>query len=215
MNQGLPSAQKASFCHKLWSLTTLLCVVLMNVSVSADEMVEKPHQQVKETTEKVLALLQTGIDPVASPDEFVKQVSAVLDPVVAFELIAKRVMGVYADRASSAQIKNFAMSFKKGLVNTYAQGVSGLSDITIRTLPAKGPVGNKRRVGVIQEIQGAAGTTKIFYDMAKNSQGQWKMINLIINGINFGQVFRSQFAAAVEKNSGDLDKTIQEWAKGV
>ena len=38
------------------------------------------------------------------------------------------------------------------------------------------------------------------------------MINVVLNGINLGQTFRGQFAAAVEKNNGDLAKTINEWS---
>ncbi|MFT5117797.1 MAG: phospholipid transport system substrate-binding protein, partial [Kiritimatiellia bacterium] len=68
---------------------------------------------------------------------------------------------------------------------------------------------------VVQEVRSASGVTKVSYSMAKNRQDQWKVINLVLNGINFGQTFRGQFAAAVEKNNGDLDKTIHQWESGV
>ena len=44
--------------------------------------------------------------------------------------------------------------------------------------------------------------------MVLNAQGQWKVRNLILNGINLGLTFRNQFASTVEANRGNLDKAI-------
>jgi len=195
------------------AVALFMCVTMFSVnSYSADS---DPHQLVEATTNNVLELLKTGIDPVKSPDEFVAKLSEVLDPVVAFEYIAKGVMGVHAETASPEQLKQFSQAFKKGLVNTYGKGIGGFQDLEITVLPPAKPVGESRRTTVVQEIGASSGVAKVAYSMAKNRQGQWKMINLVLNGINFGQTFRGQFAAAVEKNDGDLDKTISDWEKGV
>jgi hypothetical protein len=42
--------------------------------------------------------------------------------------------------------------------------------------------------------------------------GEWKLRNVIINGINIGKLFRDQFADAMQRNGNDLDKTIDGWA---
>ncbi|MNH39413.1 Toluene tolerance, Ttg2 [compost metagenome] len=42
--------------------------------------------------------------------------------------------------------------------------------------------------------------------------GEWKLRNVIINGINIGKLFRDQFADAMQRNGNDLDKTINGWA---
>jgi phospholipid transport system substrate-binding protein len=196
---------------KLGAILLLLSVV---TSVMASES-KDPHQLVTDTTIQVLDLLKTGIDPVVEPDEFINKLSAILDPVVAFDYIAKGVMGVYAEQASPEQIQQFSLSFKKGLVSTYGKGISGFQNLDIAVLPPVTPVGKSRRTTVVQEIRSQSGLAKVSYSMAKNRAGQWKMINLILNGINFGQTFRGQFAAAVEKNAGDVEKTIQQWENGV
>ena len=41
---------------------------------------------------------------------------------------------------------------------------------------------------------------------------EWKVRNVIINGINIGKLFRDQFADAMQRNGNDLDKTIDGWA---
>ena len=42
--------------------------------------------------------------------------------------------------------------------------------------------------------------------------GEWRVRNVIINGINIGKLFRDQFADAMQQNGNDLDKTIDGWA---
>jgi len=202
---------------KKWSSLQLLLVVIIGLGFSLHTQAfdSEPHRVVAETTDKVLSFLETGIDPVATPDKFVEGLSEILEPSVAFQFIAKGVMGVHAKNASPEQIDQFSAAFTKGLVNTYGKGVSGFQGLDITVLPPKQPIGDKRRTAVIQEIRSASGVTKVAYSMAKNRQNKWKVINLVLNGINFGQTFRGQFAAAVEKNGGDVEKTILEWEKGV
>lgn len=194
----------------------LACIISLAVfSAQAQPFDSEPHQVVHNTTENVLALLETGIDPAANVDVFVDKISAILDPVVAFDYIARGVLGRHAEGLTDEQQRMFADAFKKGLVNTYGKGLSGFKGLSIQIEPPKQPIGDARRVTVLQEVKGASSVTKVSYSMAKNRQGQWKMINLVLNGINFGQTFRGQFAAAVEKNNGDVMKTIEEWEKGV
>lgn len=196
-------------------LSVLVLLVGVSSLTHAQTETSKPHELVQVTTEKILTLLKTGVDPVKNSDEFVEKLSAILDPVVAFEYIAKGVLGVHAENVSADEIKQFAESFKLGLVNTYGKGISGFEGLNIEVLPPATPIGDSRRATVVQQIKGASGTIKVSYSMAKNRQGDWKMINLVLNGINFGQTFRGQFAAAVERNKGDLAKTIQQWENGV
>jgi phospholipid transport system substrate-binding protein len=117
---------------------------------------------------------------------------------------------------SEEEQAQFSYSFKAGLVNTYGKGISGFQDLDIQVkAPAEVLDEAVRRTTVLQEIAVGSGAVKVSYTMAKDRQDQWKMINLVLNGINFGKTFRGQFAAAVEKNSGDVRKTIKEWEKGV
>lgn len=190
-------------------------IVLSLFSLNGWGSVEsEPHQKVEATTAQILALLDTGIDPSQEPEEFIQKVSEVLNPVVAFEYIAKGVMGAHAKNASAEQVKAFTATFKKRLVNTYGGGLSGFRDLDIKVLPPKEPVGNKRKVEVLQEVKNGTTVVNVSYIMGKNSQGQWKMLNLILNGVNFGKLFRGQFNSAINNNNGDLDKTIKQWEQG-
>ena len=198
-------------------LIGFLCVsplTLSEVKVTTQPLSSEPHQVIQATTTKVLNALERGLDPIKEPEKFVAELSRILDPVVAFDYIARGVMGVYAKQASADQVKQFATAFKLGLVSTYGKGMASFSDLEVVVVPPSDSLEDARRVVVVQEIQGGSSTNQISYSMAKNRQGQWKMINVMLNGINLGETFRGQFAAAVEKNSGDLAKTINDWGKG-
>jgi phospholipid transport system substrate-binding protein len=173
----------------------------------------EPHQLIQDTTKQVLTALDNGLDPVKEPKKFVDELTAILDPVVAFEFIARGVIGNYAKQVSKDQVKQFADAFKLGLVNTYGKGMANFGELEIAVLAPTQAIGDQRRLAVVQEIRGGGGTNQVSYTMAKNKKGQWKMINVVLNGVNLGQSFRGQFAAAVEKNNGDVTKTINDWGK--
>jgi phospholipid transport system substrate-binding protein len=209
---GLKCSQVLSCTVKIF----VFCGLLLSLHSQAEPLDSVPHQLVQKTTDNVIALLKTGVDPAEDADQFIAEMSVILDPIVAFDYIARGVLGRYGKGLSKQEQTQFARSFKKGLVNTYGKGISGFQDLDIRVKAPSDVLGDDvKRTAVVQEITTSSGVTKVSYTMAKNRQDQWKMINLVLNGINFGKTFRGQFAAAVEKNSGDVRKTIQEWEKGV
>lgn len=198
----------------MWSVMAVYAAIAQaEIKVVRQVFDSGPHRVVQDTTLQVLSVLNTGIDPTKEPEKFVATLSTVLDPVVAFDYIARGVMGNYANQATKQQVRQFSAAFKLGLVNSYGKGMANFGDQELIIVPPSAPLDDRQRlVTVVQEIRGNA-THQVSYTMAKNQQGQWKMINMVLNGINLGQVFRGQFAATVEKNQGDVEKTISEWGK--
>ena len=68
------------------------------------------------------------------------------------------------------------------------------------------------RTSVGMTVKGSNGSIyPVSYTLEKIN-GEWKVRNVIINGINIGKLFRDQFADAMQRNGNDLDKTINGWA---
>ncbi len=82
----------------------------------------------------------------------------------------------------------------------------------LRSSPPKEDISEQKRVNVIQEIATADGVNKISYTMVKRKSGQWKLINVVLDGVNLGKQFRTQFAQAVKENKGDIDAAIKGWS---
>ncbi|MFT3928704.1 MAG: ABC transporter substrate-binding protein [Spongiibacteraceae bacterium] len=199
---------------------------LASVNVFADALPE-PYQIVQQTTEQVIAIIRDGKGYYdKDPAKFNKQVETVLDKVVDFEAFARGVMGPYAGQqryqalttdqektAFRARIQQFSDQFKQGLIQTYAKGLLKFDGQKIETLPPrKGDDVASGKVDVMQNIYGAADKPYVVqYSMRKNREGAWKLQNVIIEGINLGQTYRSQFASAADQYRGDLDKVIANW----
>lgn len=204
---------------KAVSVFIALFVLVSLPSVASTTVVDnrfesEPHQIVQDVTVKVIDAVESGdLDSAKDPDAFVETLSEILDPVVAFEFIARQVMGNYSKSVSAEQISQFSRSFKLGLVNTYGKGVSGFDDLTITVLAPAPDAAPSRRVSVIQELKTPTGKNEVTYIMGQNKKKEWKMINIYLNGVNLGSTFRTQFAATVKKNNGDVVKTINEWGK--
>lgn len=209
------------------NLFTLLAALFVCAQARADAALPEPYQIVQQTTEQVLTIIREGKGYYdKDPARFNKQVQSVLDKVVDFDSFARGVMGPYAgaqryqaltseqEKAEfRARVQRFSDSFKQGLIETYAKGLLKFDGQKIETLPPrKGDDLASGNVAVLQNIYGAADKPYVIqYSMRKNRDGAWKLQNVIIEGINLGQTYRSQFAAAADQYHGDLDKVIANW----
>ncbi len=186
-------------------------VALMAVfagTVRADEN-PGPQELVEQTTDRLLAIVREHRGDTES-EAFYSKVTEVLDPVVDFAFIARVVMGDHADKASAEQMAAFKSTFKDSLVKTYSRGIEGYVDSRVRVLPLSEELGDRRRVSINQEVRDGSSVYRLSYTMARNRAGEWKLINVVLDGVNLGQSFRSQFAQAMRQHD-DLDKVIANW----
>ena len=51
--------------------------------------------------------------------------------------------------------------------------------------------------------------------MYLDENNEWKIINIVVNGINLGLTFRSQFYSLMDKNNNDISKVIDKWITSV
>ncbi len=194
----------------------LLAVLGLWGSVAAAEAAksETPHQVVQGVTDSVMSVIKSGEKTLKeNPDAYFAKVRESLESTVSFPFIAKNVMASYWSQASEAQRDQFTETFTRGMVETLGKGLANYSDLKITTLPPEGDVSAMKRVEVIQEVAAADGTSRISYTMAQNKSGEWKLINVVLNGVNLGKSFRDQFAQSMKQNDNDIDKVIATWAQ--
>lgn len=180
-----------------------------------------PYKLIEDVTAEVLAKIDSHrakIEAQGSDAEkerrlelFFEEIDATLASVIDFNWIARNVMGVYGKSASADQRAAFAKAFRTGLVETYGRGLLSYSDQEIVVLPGGEDYAGKRKVSVRQEIRGVDANYPLEYSMGLSKSGQWRIINVIINGVNLGVTFRNQFVQAAQKNGGDIDSVIANW----
>ncbi len=182
----------------------------------------------KKTTEEVLAVIDEAADYVDdNPERYYRRVNEALDDVVDFRGFARGVMGDYAsskryrslDEAGRQklrqQLERFTTVMREGLVQTYSKGLLAFngSRVELDKQRSRGSdEGNPDRATLYQRIYSDGSEPYVvIYRMARDRNGDWLMRNLIVENVNLGQIYRSQFEAAARKFDGDLDKVIDDW----
>ena len=190
-------------------LVLLAALPLMANAVAAPT---SAHELVQDTTNRLLADLAANREKYnQDPQDFYQALNSIVGPVVDAEGISKSIMTVkYSRKATPEQMKTFEENFKKGLFQFYGNALLEYNNQGITVDPAKDESGDRTSVGMT--VKGSNGAVyPVSYTLEKVG-GEWKLRNVIINGINIGKLFRDQFADAMQRNGNDLDKTINGWA---
>lgn len=172
-----------------------------------------PHGVVDSVATQLITVMKKGKDQIeANPDAYFADVKRILLPAVNFKYISKNVMGVYWKTASEEQRVKFQAVFEDSLVRTYGKGMANFANHTITVEEPKKKVPEYGKTAVIQKVVGSDGVNRIAYTMAKSPKGgNWKLINVVLKGVNLGKTFRNQFAQAVKEGNGDIDVAIEAW----
>ncbi len=173
-----------------------------------------PYSLVEHLTVDILSVVKQKNHLLETdPQAFYDEVNRLLEPVVAFDYIARGVMGRYGRQATEQQRQRFSEVFQSGLISTYAKGMALYGDAKITVVKPDASAAGKNKVSVMQKVKYENGEHTLSYTMGLSQLDQkWKLLNVVINGVNLGNTFRSQFAQAMEK-SGNLDQVIDDWAQ--
>jgi phospholipid transport system substrate-binding protein len=173
---------------------------------------QSAHDIVTDTTTRLLADLSANKEKYkASPAEFYDALNNIVGPVVDVDGISKSIMTVkYSRNATPAQVQRFQDNFKRSLFQFYGNALLEFKNEGITVDSPKNEGDDRTSVGMT--VKGANGAVyPVSYTLTKIN-GEWKVRNVVINGINIGKLFRDQFADAMSRNGNDLDKTIDGWA---
>jgi len=206
-------------------LTLGLGLAFLGCSLSSQADEGGTYQVSREVVERTMAdlvkLMREAEPPAdeAGRQQLIRElVERNLDPVVDFKRIVKRIMGKHFADASKEQRNNFLDVFRNSLINTYGKY---LLDSDLRALAEKLhymvlPLGRQRREGkssvnCIISLEGKE--YEVVFSMYYNKQAKkWLMENMIVEGINLGINYRTQFDRLMVSYNGDYDRAIAEWS---
>lgn len=173
---------------------------------------QSPHDVVQSTTTELLGELKANKEQYKSnPQAFYDTLDRILAPVVDADGISKSIMTVkYSRKATPEQMQRFQENFKRSLFQFYGNALLEYNNQGIVVDPAKADDGKRASVGM--KVTGNNGAVYPVQYTLENLGGEWKVRNVIVNGINIGKLFRDQFADAMQRNGNNLDKTIDGWA---
>ena len=186
--------------------------LLMLVSAGFAQAAQDPRDLVQETVERMTNRIDAERERLEKDESYARElVREELVPLVDFKRITRMVMGEHFDQASRDQKYEFLEVFKNSMINTYASGVTLYQGQEIRVLPMREEdrKGNYARV----RLEGTTNDGKVipvFFTLFQ-SDDQWKVVNVYVNGLDLRDVYRAQFAQSMQQ-LGDLDKVIDSWS---
>ena len=192
----------------------LINLISLYPYISAEQL--SAHEYAEKTHNNIIKIIQTKNQLfLEDPDLFTKEISNAFSPIVDFKRIAKNVMGKYYKLATIEQMEDFSRAFESSLLDTYASTLVEFKDEKINVIPPtiQGKSKNKARVNI--EIVTSSSIYPGRYSMYLDAENNWKIINIEINGMNLGKIFRNQFYSLMEKNQDDINIVIEKWVTSV
>tara|TARA_B100000614_G_C14479587_1_gene466133 strand:- start:244 stop:876 length:633 start_codon:yes stop_codon:yes gene_type:complete len=143
-----------------------------------------------------------------------QKIKDIFEPMIDFKRVSASVMGKkYYLLASKEERTEFVVIFKESLLDTYAETLAQWGDSTITTeFPDNKTNIYENNVEVKQILDTGSSKYPISYKLRKNKNEKgWKIVNIIINGVNLGLTFRNQFQALADTHDENINLTLRYW----
>ena len=207
----------AGFFGFLTTFLMLFLALFFTAGSNASQASEAAWQAVRSSTDLLLEKL-VEVQPIyeRNPERFFTEVEIALAPHIDFTGFARGVMAKHYRLASSEERSRFKQVFKKTLVRTYARALAEFDNEEVVVLPPtpgrkSDKPQNPNKAIVRLEIRSKSGNVyPVTYQMAR-SGGKWLLRNLIVDGVNIGKQFQSQFNSYMSQYK-TVDAVIENWA---
>jgi len=174
---------------------------------------EDPYLFIDSNAQKMVQVLTENVDLFESDRElYENKIKEIFEPMIDFRRVAASVMGKkYYLMASKDERAKFVNIFKDSLLDTYAETLAQWGDSLISTEFPKSNLNKEiTSVEVRQTLDTGSSKYPISYKLRKSNEG-WKIVNIIINGVNLGLTFRNQFQALAVSHEEDIETTLKNW----
>ena len=174
---------------------------------------EDPYLFIDSNAQKMVQVLTENVDLFESDRQlYENKIKEIFEPMIDFRRVAASVMGKkYYLMASKDERAEFVNIFKDSLLDTYAETLAQWGDSLISTEFPKSNLNKEiTSVEVRQTLNTGSSKYPISYKLRKSNEG-WKIVNIIINGVNLGLTFRNQFQALAVSHEEDIETTLKNW----
>ena len=195
--------------HTLKSLTFVVAIFCFHSYIIAES---NPHKFIDSQAQEMVSIIRNNQALYANdPELFKDKINTVFEPMVDFRRVGASVMGKkYYLAASKSQRLQFIESFKTSLLDTYSSTLAQWGDQKIVTIfPEASEI--KTTEDVQQNLITSSNIYPITYKVRKDKNGNWLIINIIVNGVNLGLTFRNQFQALAKEHNENIDEIIKHW----
>jgi len=189
--------------------TLLACTVLSALALAlADAGQGTPEEVIRTTAAKVIEVLA---DKGRTTEQKKATLDGYLDTCCDFETISKLVMAKNWRSLSSDQQKEFVTLFRQYLVATYGDNIENYKGETVNVLSGRKEARDDYTVMTKIERGSADADLLVDYRLRLAPDGEWKIIDVIAEGISMVSNLRSQFQEVISSsNTDELMKRLRD-----
>jgi phospholipid transport system substrate-binding protein len=183
-------------------LALSLCAALPAARAADQEAGAAPKEVVKQLTNKALDILRKKD---ISVDEKRHEIENVVYQYVDFNILSRLVLARNWRKFSKPQQDEFVQEFKKHLSLTYGKNIENYHNEGVEIFGDREEPGGDWTVQT-NIVRGGSEKFRVDYRLRKED-GQWKVIDIVIEGVSLVANFRSQFQDIV--SSGGPEKVLK------
>ena len=190
----------------------ILFVFLLSKSLSADKIPEL-HEYIDSNAQYFLTVIkEEGSNYDENPEEFKDRLKNIWEPMVDIKIVSRLILSskIY-NSATIAQKDLFEERTKKLLLDTYVTTLLEFENYQIKT-DENIKINKNKTYEVLVNFYSDSSSFVTKLTIYKNAAGEYRIINIIIDGINLGLTFRNQFQDTYLENNSDLDIAIESWS---
>ena len=189
----------------------ILFVFLLSQSIYADKIPDL-HEYIDSNAQYFLTVIkEEGSKFDENPEEFKDMLKNIWEPMVDVKVVSRLILSskIYSS-ATEAQKDLFEERTKKLLLDTYVTTLLEFDNYQIKT-DEDIKINKNRTYEVLVNFYSDSSAFVTKLTIYKNSFGEYRIINIIIDGINLGLTFRNQFQDTYLENNSNLDIAIESW----
>lgn len=185
------------------TLGLLFTSVLAQANVSPDQLVKK-------TADDVIAVIKSDKDiQSGNQDKIFALAEEKILPNFDFEKVSRMVLGKNWTKATPEEKTAFQNEFKTLLLRTYATALSKYKNQTIEYKPFRMEANADSATVKTAILQPGGQPIAVDYSLSKKAE-DWKVYDIVIEGVSLVTNYRSQFAQEIRQNG--LDSLIKKLA---
>lgn len=197
MKRSLLSAVLASAL-----LATAPAMVLAQATAPAQAAPSSASQVVLSSSTRILTTLeQRRAEFKANPAALRQYITGEFNTLFDRDYSARLVLGLHGRGASDADIKLFADALGDNLMSRYGQSLLDFNSRLKVRVKSESALPGGRGVKVATEMLRSDGDPIPVDYLLRQVGGQWKVFDVMVEGVSFVQTFRSQFDAPLRQKS--------------
>ena len=169
---------------------------------AAGMRVASPSKLVLDNSERILSTLESRrAEFTRNPAALRQFVSGEFDSMFDRDYAARQVLGRHGRGASDAEIKQFADALADNLMQRYGSSLLNFNTKLRVRVKSETPLPRGLGVKVSSEMLRSDGDAIPVDYLMRQSGGQWKVFDVMVEGVSFVQTFRQQFDAELQNKS--------------